>query len=163
MTNQFKKIPLIHSTFLLFFVLLDQIFKYLARNFLNDSITVIPNFIDLIHVQNKGISFSWLSDLPEEIRYPILSIGTLVILIGISFYIFRYWLEFHHLEQWGYNLVLSGAIGNFIDRVFLRGVTDYMHFRFFENSFFINNFADDLISIGFIFVLLGNYFNTKKK
>ena len=41
-------------------------------------------------------------------------------------------------------------------------VTDFMHFRFFEFSFFVNNLADDFIFIGFVFLITKDikmYFN----
>ena len=52
---------------------------------------LIPNLIDLTHVQNRGVSFSFMSDWPDLIRLPLL-IGVSTLAVGAMIcYLVRYW------------------------------------------------------------------------
>ena len=141
---------------------LDQVIKIIVRMTLtsSDNIKIIPNFIHLTYQENRGISFSMLSNLPDIYRVPLLSGGSILVIIGLSIYLYRQWENVNQGERWGFSLVLAGALGNLIDRAIRQEVTDYMHFLFYDHSFFVNNFADDLISIGFVLLV---YFGTFKK
>ena len=138
---------------------LDQIIKVVIRENLTSHsyIELIPNFIHLTHQENQGVSFSMLAELPDFIRVPFLVGVSLSVVLAILVYLYLKWDETVTIERWGFTLVLSGAIGNLIDRVVRQEVTDYMHFHFYERSFFVNNLADDLISLGFIFMLYANF------
>ena len=53
---------------------LDQFSKIWVRETipLYEMTPLVPNFLDLTHVQNRGVSFSFLSDLEDPIRIPLL-------------------------------------------------------------------------------------------
>ncbi len=140
-------------------VAFDQIIKYCARRFLSfDSyIEVIPNFIHLTYRENKGISFSMLADLPSEIRAPLLTGFSAVVIAAIVVYVFTVRSKLNSTEKWGFSLVLAGAFSNLLDRAIRQSVTDYMYFHFYDYGFFVNNFADDIISVGFVLLLLGTF------
>lgn len=144
---------------------LDQLIKILVRSYLTPQsfIEVIPNFIHLTYQENKGISFSMFSSLPESFRAPLLASVSGIIIIGLAFYIYKNWNTISIIERWGFTLILSGALGNFWDRAVRQQVTDYMYFHFYETGFFVNNFADDLISIGFVFLVYKSIFPDKKR
>ena len=112
--------------------------------------TLIPNFIDLTHVQNRGVSFSFLSDLNDSIRLPLLIGVSVLATTGMIFYQLRYWLELDEWTKHGLTWILPGAMGNLVDRALFGQVTDFFHFRWFEVSFFVNNFADIFISFGVV-------------
>lgn len=133
----------------------DQGIKYLVRLYLTPAsyVEVIPNFIHLTYQENTGISFSLLSNLPTTVRVPLLAGVSLVVIIGLLIFVYRGWSHFSQGERWGFTLILSGAVGNLIDRAFRMQVTDYMFFHFFDISLFVNNLADDLISIGFVLII----------
>jgi len=116
---------------------------------------IIPNFIDLVHVENRGVSFSMLGDLNDGIRRPLLSLISLaaMILIGVYWRVHRQGMNtWTHLA---FMLILSGAAGNLIDRALFGTVTDFLHFRFYSTSFFVNNIADILISGGVVAYVIG--------
>lgn len=140
--------------------LLDQGVKIWVRNSLNstDYVELIPNFIHLVKVQNKGISFNWLHNLPDQWRALLLVSGTLVIISIMCIYIALSWAKLSTLERWGFSMILGGALGNLADRLLLGSVTDYMFFHIFSYGLFVNNLADDLISIGFVFLLVHAFF-----
>ena len=142
---------------------LDQLIKLTARLYLRSGyyIELIPNLIDLTLQENQGISFSLLSDLPSVFRVPLLAGVSFIVVAGLCIYVFRNWTGLTTGEKWGFSLIISGAVGNLIDRVVRQQVTDYMYFHFYDTGFFVNNLADDLISIGFV-IMLYQAFVSKK-
>ena len=143
---------------------LDQLIKVLVRMNLTSSsfIEIIPNFIHLTYQENQGISFSLLSDLPQAIRVPLLTGVSVIVIVGLIFYIYKTRHDLTKAEKWGFTLILAGAVGNLIDRAFRQQVTDYMYFHFYDTSFFVNNLADDLISIGFV-IMIWQSFKSKER
>ncbi|MBU2512830.1 signal peptidase II [bacterium] len=146
-------------------VSIDQIIKIIVRNTLTSSsyIELIPNFVHLTYQENKGISFSLLADIPSAIRVPILTGVSALVIIGLCIFIFKNRHNLTKGEMWGFSLILSGAIGNLIDRAVRKQVTDYMFFHFFEKSFFVNNLADDLISFGFVLIVWQSFRKKESK
>ncbi|NQU62990.1 MAG: signal peptidase II, partial [SAR324 cluster bacterium] len=116
-------------------------------------IELIPNFIDLTYQENQGISFSLLSNLPSTIRVPLLAGVSFIVVVALCIYVFKNQAAMVTGEKLGFSLIISGAVGNLIDRVVRQQVTDYMYFHFFDTGFFVNNLADDLISLGFVIML----------
>lgn len=148
---------------ILIFVFIDQWIKYLVRlNLTSESyIELIPNLIHLTYQENRGISFSMMAELSASIRVPLLSGISFLVVTVLCVYIYFNWLSLTRGEKWGFSLIISGAVGNLLDRAFRGQVTDYMHFHFYDISFFVNNLADDLISLGFVIILYQSV--TKKK
>lgn len=145
-------------------VAIDQGIKLWVRTYLTpDSfIEIIPHLIHLTYQENQGISFSLLSNLPDALRVPLLTGVSLLVILGLIVYIVYNRHQLNRGEKWGFSLILAGAIGNLIDRAFRQQVTDYMYFHFYDTSFFVNNFADDLISIGFV-LMIWQSFKSKDK
>lgn len=130
-------------------VVIDQGIKYLVISNLNilDSINIIPNFLNITYVTNSGGAFSILSGS----RYLFIILG-----IAATIYIIRYIMSCSKkskVEVFGYSLVISGIIGNLIDRIIYGYVIDYIHFYISSYSFAIFNFADMCIVIGAILVI----------
>ncbi len=144
-----------YLTLIAIFIGLDQLIKLAARRYLQSGyyFELIPNLIDLTLQENQGISFSLMSDLPAVVRVPLLAGVSLIVVVGLCIYVFRSWTALATGEKWGFSLIISGAVGNLIDRVVRQQVTDYMYFHFYDTGFFVNNLADDLISIGFVIML----------
>lgn len=104
--------------------------------------------IDLILVYNKGVAFSMFAFLDEYLKYI-----QLFLVSGILIYIF-------YLKKLCYafptGLVLGGAFSNIYDRFVHGGVVDivYWHCGF---NFAVFNFADVMIDIGVIWLLVLNF------
>jgi signal peptidase II len=142
-----------HSAVIILFLLsIDLLSKIWVRAniLLYDLTTLIPNLIDLTHVRNRGVSFSFLSDLDDTIRLPLLIGISVVAIAGMIFYQLRYWEEFDEWTKQGLTWILPGAMGNLVDRSWFGYVTDFFHFRWYEISFFVNNLADIFISFGVV-------------
>lgn len=135
----------------------DQALKVWVRSGLplGHARPLVPHLIDLTHVRNPGVSFSLLGNLPDGMRVPLL-VGVSLVAVGL---LTAYWLRnragLHPASDWAFPLILPGALGNLTDRVLFGAVTDYLHFRFYSTSFFVNNLADILISLGVAAYVLG--------
>ena len=125
---------------------------------LYDVTVLLPNFLELTHVQNKGVSFSFLSTLSDPIRLPLLIGISVIAITGMIFYQIRYWYQLDRYTKQGLAWIIPGAFGNLIDRVLYGYVTDFFHFRWYEMSLFVNNLADCFISIGVVYFLLSAIF-----
>ena len=145
---------------LFFLILIDYASKIIALNHIetlqqNDFLPLI----DFLIVFNSGIAFSFL-DLNNFVSRYILSI----IIFFITFYFFKFFLdEKDTLKKKALLLIVSGALGNFIDRLPDGLVTDFLHFKPFDFSLFIFNFADAYITIGAIIFIFSELILLKSK
>ena len=137
-------------------VVLDQLTKAWAVNALADGpIVIIEDFLELQLTFNTGAAFSILSDLARS--GPILGI----VVIGVVLLILFALRDASHIgEAVGLGLVLGGALGNLIDRLF-RGdgfmdgaVVDFIDFSFFATF----NVADSAVTIGVAILLVSTFF-----
>lgn len=125
-------------------VVLDQWAKWLVERQLNyeELLPVLP-FLGLYRTWNEGIAFSMLSGFSDKSLVAIT-----VIIIAFVGYLWSRTQAGHVWARIGFALVIGGAAGNLIDRVFLGYVIDYVLFHTPVWSFAVFNLADALISIG---------------
>jgi signal peptidase II len=119
------------------------------------STVLVPNLLELTRVENRGVSFSLLGDVRDTVRVPLLVGISLVAVVLLGVYWLRQRPLLHPLGDVAFVMILPGAVGNLIDRLVFGTVTDFLHFRFYSVSFFVNNVADILISLGVLAYLLG--------
>ncbi len=136
----------------IFIIFFDQITKYFAVIFYNElqnGIEVFP-FLNLVFVTNKGISFGLLSDLNISFFLGLVSLGISIIL---TFWLIRSNLNF---EKFIISLILGGALGNGIDRIYQSYVIDFIdiHYKNFHWPAF--NIADSAITLGVVIYIFGN-------
>ena len=131
-------------------ILLDQGTKFwaLARLKPIHNMTLVEGFMDLTFVENRGVAFGMFSGQ----RWFILLL-TGVIAVGlIWFYMTMPKKKEYFPLRVSLVLVLSGAIGNIIDRLFRGYVVDFFEFTFFEWPVF--NVADIYVVCGVILLAL---------
>jgi len=123
----------------------------------NESSALIPGLIDLTHVENPGVSFSFLGTVAATVRVPML-VGVTLLTIAV---LAGYWVRKRGtMDGWmnaGMVMVLAGAVGNLIDRFVHGTVTDVLHFRLGSHSLFVNNAADIFISFGVVVFAISVY------
>lgn len=105
------------------FLFFDTASKLAAKIYLDgNTLEVIPNFFQLQLAYNYGIAFS----LPV----PRLAQIFLTLCFFVFFYYWarKYFVHLSSLEKWGCVLIVSGAIGNFWERVLYSRVTDFLSF-----------------------------------
>ena len=132
----------------------DQYAKMLvATNFeLGQSTEFIKGILDFTYIHNTGGAWGMLSGY----TWLLVSVTLIIMLVCIAL-LMRYGVK-NKLIFWSLILVLSGGVGNMIDRIFRDGeVIDFLHFAFFK-SFPVFNIADIAIVIGA--GLLMFYFNS---
>ena len=139
----------------------DFLTKSLAAESLKNTpaVSVVDGYLDLRYVENEGVTFCILRDTAESIRKPLLiglqAIAGLV-LIGILSILRKRPLW----TMIPFALMLSGAVGNLIDRIRFGHVVDFIHFHMDTGfNWPIFNVADVLINAGvaiFLFQVLSN-------
>ena len=140
-------------------VILDQLTKkiILAKMALRDVVEV-TSFFDIVHLHNYGAAFSFLHNAGGWQRY-FLSAISILVSIFLPFYIKKN--QHDIFLAMGLTLVLGGAIGNLVDRLFLGYVVDFVSLHiddvFYWPAF---NVADTAISLGVILLI---YDALKKK
>ena len=127
-------------------ILIDQLSKYFVENNLEIFINglVILEGVNLVYVQNKGISFGMLSNFNITFFLGLLS---LIISCYIFFLIFK---SDDQLEFTGLSLILGGALGNGFDRLKNGYVIDFIDIYYNNLHWPAFNFADSFITIGAI-------------
>ena len=127
----------------LLFVFIDQLIKYLISNFMHlyENITIIPNFLYLTYVKNDGGAFSIFSGG----RWFFIGIGVIALVSLVRYIMLDH--KITKLDVISYSLVISGIIGNLIDRIIFGNVIDYIHFNILGYDMAIFNFADMCIVI----------------
>jgi len=137
----------------LILVLLDQVTKLtVERSFAYGETLPITGFFNLIKVYNPGAAFSFLGDASGWQRYFFLAIA-----IGAVFFCL-YMMKKNASQRlfcFALALIMSGAIGNGIDRVVHGHVIDFLDFYWAGVGHFpAFNIADIAISVGaFLFIV----------
>ena len=139
-TNKFNY--LIYLFIVVSLVSLDQYTKSIILNYfeLYESKTIIDGFFSLTYVQNFGAGFS----IMQNARTTFLII-TPICLIGFTFLFIK---SNDKLSKTALLLMISGTIGNFIDRIVRVYVVDFLDFIIFGWDFPIFNVADIFLTIG---------------
>jgi len=135
-----------------------------SKNFIQNKIMYgekveITSFFSLVHFQNPGAAFSFLSDQGGWQRYFLIAISLLAVLY-IPWLINQY--KKNILIVIGLLLILGGAIGNLYDRVSYGYVIDFIYLHFAEFYWPAFNVADSAISLGVLLFLYGSFKSYKK-
>jgi len=125
-------------------VLVDIITKIIFANLFatpREDVTVINNFFYFTYLENTGAAYGMFSGSVVP-----LAIFSSVFIVGILVYDY-----FNHEDNWlyvlGVSFIVSGAIGNLIDRIFLGYVRDFISIRLFS---FVFNIADLWVTVGVV-------------
>ena len=134
-------------------VLSDQLIKIAVVQFLKPvgSVTAIPGLLDLVYVENTGAAFGLFADQ----RWVFIALTIMLFRLKITSKIY-FTAMF---------LILGGAVGNLIDRIFNGFVVDYLQLSFFPP---VCNLADYCVVIGVVLMLIyvlffTDFFDGEKK
>jgi signal peptidase II len=128
---------------------LDQVTKYVVVNTmpLGYQIPLIQGFFNLVHIHNRGAAFGLLANWSLSFTrvFFIATTGVVVAVVG-----YLWWRL--PAGQWqaalGYSLIITGALGNLIDRVRLGEVIDFLDFYWGGYHWPAFNVADSLVCLG---------------
>lgn len=130
--------------FIIILTAIDQISKMFICRINEVAIvdyTVIKGFFHITYTQNYGAAFSIL----QGKRYYFIII-TFVVLAILIWYFYKE--KPQKTEKLSIILIISGAIGNLIDRIINGFVIDFLDFNIFGYDFPVFNIADCYITIG---------------
>ena len=130
-------------------IVLDQIAKWATVEWVAPvgSIPLIENVFHLSYVQNTGVAFGMLQG-----RFWLFTIVVVLATIGILWYFFAKTTADQKWMRLSLVMILAGALGNYIDRIFRGFVVDTFDFRWI--GFWVFNLADTWITIGCVLLLL---------
>ncbi|MBQ0944177.1 lipoprotein signal peptidase [Ideonella sp. 4Y16] len=140
-------------------LLLDQFTKVLiVGNFALGEVHTVTSFFDVVRAHNHGAAFSFLSDASGWQRWFFTGLGTVAAVVII-------FLLRQHAGQTLFclaiSLILGGAVGNVIDRLWHGYVIDFLQFHwswlapmFTQGYFPAFNLADSAITLGAVLLVL---------
>lgn len=132
-------------------VAFDQATKLLAKIYMQSPMVLIKNILSLVFVMNHGIAFGLFQGANDII------VWLYVIVLGLIIYFYDKFPKgtFNCVML---SLILAGIVGNFIDRLFLGYVVDFISISFWP----VFNVADICLCVGII-GMLGKEILIKKK
>ena len=145
---------------ILIYVLLDQLTKLLIiKNIPYHSFIQLNDYFSIVNVGNTGIAFSMFQN--NNIFFIVL---VSLVLIYIIFFIIKNNKKFTKLQINCFLLILSGGIGNLIDRIFRGAVVDFIDIGYKEvYRWPVFNFADSCVCVGIILFVISILFSNKNK
>ncbi len=126
-------------------LILDQLSKWFALHFLETgaSLPIIPHVFHLSLVQNTGIAFGLFQG------YPGLWTAAITISLVVLIYAGKNLSDQMLARRLAFGFVLGGAAGNWVDRIRVQHVIDFLDFRVWP----VFNLADSFITIGVILLI----------
>ncbi len=129
-------------------IALDQLSKLWIVNHipLNTIHKFLPGIFSLTYLRNYGAAFSILQN--QQWFFTVITFAV----VGAACYYFIKNLQGSFWLLFGLLLIISGGLGNFIDRVRLGYVVDMVHLDFM--NFAIFNVADSYLTVGVIILFI---------
>lgn len=148
------------AIFSIILIIIDQFTKYLVvTNIANENpIVLIDDFLRLYYIENRGAAFGIL----QGFRF-LFAIITIVVLLVLIIFLVKNYNKVPFIYLLSFSLLIGGTIGNFIDRIRLHYVVDFISMKFFGHDFAIFNFADMFIVIGTILISIGIVLHDNKR
>lgn len=136
-------------------VVFDQVSKWVVfrQVKLYSSLVVLPGFFNITHIHNRGAIFGAFSQVGNRYVYLILTLASLLAL-GLVIYYFVITPAAERGVKISLSLILAGALGNLIDRVFRGYVIDFLDFYAGKWHWPFFNVADSSITIGAALLLV---------
>ncbi|ACQ52928.1 signal peptidase II [Clostridium botulinum] len=132
-------------------IFLDRISKIWALNTLASGrdIVVIKNIFSFSYLENRGAAFGIFQN-----RLIFLSLITAIVILGVVYFIVKY-KPTSKLLKISLSLIISGAIGNLIDRIYYKFVVDFIMLHYKDVYYFPTfNVADMLVVIGTVLLAI---------
>jgi len=137
-------------------LLVDQTLKNLiAQNMiLNEKITILNNILSVTKIYNTGAAFGIF-----ENKTLFLAIFSVFVIVLISVYLVKTCKSLNSVNTVAWGLILGGTVGNFIDRLNLGYVLDFIRLDFIDFPIF--NIADISINFGAALLIICILFASK--
>jgi len=162
MLDKFKNSGLSWLWLTLIFLVADQVTKQMVAGSMElyQSIEVL-SFFSITYVHNLGAAFSFLADQGGWQRWFFTAIA------AIASIVFIVWLaktpKENKLLSIAFALLLSGAVGNLIDRVLFGYVIDFLDFYIGTSHWPAFNVADSAIFVGAALMIVDSFKNNESQ
>lgn len=141
-------------------VILDQITKYLVviykKSLYANPVEVIPGFFNIVYVRNTGAAWGMFHG--NNLILLLIAIAALVLFTVF----FKAITEYYPERIFAFFMVISGIIGNSIDRVLRGSVVDFLDFYFRSYHWPSFNVADSAICVGVTIIIISSLFRKTK-
>lgn len=163
--NKEKKWFLLSLILILAIIIVDQITKIWALNFITEIIEKTngihthvkkTSFFNIVLVYNNGISFGIFNNMPfmKNILFVVISLITL-------FLIYMLWISKNKTDTIAFASIIGGAVGNLIDRINYGAVIDFLDFHIGDLHWPAFNIADSAVCVGVFIYILNDIFLKK--
>ncbi len=132
-------------------IVTDQLSKWWMVEKVMKGIFVKPitSFLNLVLTYNKGVSFGLLQSHTKQGRYFLIALACGL----VAFLIYSLKKAQSKYDRVFFTLIISGAVGNIIDRFIHKGVVDFIDFHMGSYHWPAFNLADTFIFIGVMGIL----------
>jgi len=140
----------------LLILIADRITKLVILHSMNafDTLAIVPGWLRIVHAENPGAAFGVLAEGKPIVRNIVLIGISGVVLVFVASALWSRNGAFRSAAtRFGLALILGGAIGNLLDRIFRGTVTDFIEVYHRAWSFPAFNVADSTITVGAILLL----------
>ncbi len=138
-------------------IVLDQVSKFaVLLSFREYEVLTIWPVFNLTLVYNTGAAFSFLSDAGGWQRWFFVAVAVIVSLVMMVW--LRRLQAHERLAGYGLALIIGGAVGNLIDRLWLGKVVDFLQWHWHEWYWPAFNVADSAITLGVVLLLIEGLF-----
>lgn len=143
-------------------LMIDQTTKYVFSELvpLNASETVLPGFLNIVHVKNSGAAFGAFADRGNLTVRILLAAVSFFALVAIVWIVMSQELDTYGII--GFALFFGGAAGNFLDRIIHGEVMDFIDIHFKGYHWPAFNVADSALTVGAIFFCVRILFMNRK-
>ncbi len=140
-------------------ILLDQWTKWIViqKMELHEQIPIIEGFFSITSHRNSGAAWGILQN--QMVFFYLI---TVAVVIGIIYYVHKH-LRGKLALLVAMGLILGGAIGNFIDRLFRKEVVDFLDFIIIRYNFPIFNVADSALVVGVCLFIIFSLIEDRKQ
>ena len=136
-------------------LILDQITKWIVVTRLTPDaiLPVIPGLLSLVRVENRGIAFGFLAGISSSLVFGLIILISAAAM-GLVCYLIWKSDSASRRARTALALILGGATGNLVDRMFRGSVVDFLDFYIRGYHWYTFNLADSAIVVGAGLLLL---------
>lgn len=134
-------------------LILDQLTKTLVDKFIDyaSSVNVISflDFFNIVNIRNTGVSFSMFQG-----RNSLFALMVFLFLPAVSIWLYKNWNKIRKVQRYAFCLVISGGLGNLIDRLLRGAVVDFLDFGINSLRWPAFNVADSCVFIAAVIIFV---------
>jgi signal peptidase II len=146
----------------LILLIVDQLTKYLVSTFISYGhfVSIISSFdfFNIVNIRNTGMAFSMFQG-----QNFIFSVGIFIGLGLITIFFYKFCTKMNKIWQYSFCLIISGGIGNLVDRIFRGAVVDFLDFGIGSLRWPSFNIADSCIFIAICIIFFDILLLNKQK